>query len=244
MDGNGRWANRRNLPRAAGHKAGMTAVRNIIENCARVGVKALTLYAFSVENWKRPRAEVETLWRLLRFYVDRELPKLVENGVQIRTVGRTEDLPGDVSSHLRRAVEATRHNEGLIVNIAINYGGRTEIVDAINQILEKARRAGSLENLEVSEELIEENLYSAGLPDPDLLIRTSGELRISNFLLWQLAYTEIYVTQTYWPDFGLRDLLEAIVNFQQRDRRFGAVTKDTVVATDEQVSELLGAPAT
>lgn len=244
MDGNGRWASRRNLPRAAGHKAGMSSVREIIENCARIGIKALTLYAFSVENWKRPRTEVETLWRLLRFYVDRELPKLVENGIQIRTMGRAYDLPDNVSSYLRKAEEATRHNHGLIVNIAINYGGRTEIADAVNRIVEDARRAGEIGNLVITEEMIAANLYSAGLPDPDLLIRTSGELRISNFLLWQLAYTEIYVTPTFWPDFGLTDLLEAILNFQKRDRRFGALNKDAITATDQEVDELLGVPAT
>jgi len=243
MDGNGRWANRRSLPRVAGHKSGMNSVKQIIEHCARMGVQALTLYAFSVENWKRPRLEVETLWRLLRFYVDHELSKLVENGIQIRTMGRTESLPGDVAQDLRKAVEATASNEGLVVNIAINYGGRTEIVDAVNQILEKAREHGSTESLEITEDLIEANLYSSGLPDPDLLIRTSGELRISNFLLWQLAYTEIYVTPTLWPDFGLRDLLEAVVEFQKRDRRFGGVKQDTVPSTQD-LNELLGAPTT
>lgn len=244
MDGNGRWASRRNLPRAAGHKAGMNSVRDIIENCARIGIEALTLYAFSVENWKRPRAEVETLWRLLRFYVERELPKLVENGIQIRTMGRTDELPASVTSCLRKAENATRQNRGLVVNIAINYGGRTEIADAVNRILENARRAGEADSLVVTEEMISAHLYGAGIPDPDLLIRTSGELRISNFLLWQLAYTEIYVTPTFWPDFGLTDLLEAILNFQKRDRRFGALNKDAVTATDEQVDELLGVSAT
>jgi undecaprenyl diphosphate synthase len=242
MDGNGRWANLRNLPRAAGHKAGMSSVKNIIENCARVGIPVLTLYAFSVENWKRPRAEVETLWRLLRFYVDRELPKLVENGIQIRTLGRTQDLPSDVASYLSRAVEATRQNNRLIVNIAINYGGRTEIVDAMNRALAAARKEGRGDTFVATEEVISANLYSAGLTDPDLLIRTSGEMRISNFLLWQLAYTEIYVTQTYWPDFGLRDLLEAILDFQKRDRRFGGVRKDPVAATAQEVNDLLGVP--
>lgn len=244
MDGNGRWASKRKLPRAAGHKAGMNAVRDIIENCARIGIETLTLYAFSVENWKRPRAEVETLWRLLRYYVDQELSRLVANGIQIRTMGRIQDLPPDVRMYLAKAEDATSRNTGLIVNIAINYGGRTEIADAVNRILETARQTGEAASLVVTEEMIANNLYSAGLPDPDLLIRTSGELRISNFLLWQLAYTEIYVTPTYWPDFGLRDLLEAILNFQKRDRRFGALHKDAVTATDRQVDELLGASAT
>lgn len=244
MDGNGRWASQRGLPRAAGHKAGMNSVRTIIENCARMGVKALTLYAFSVENWKRPRAEVETLWRLLRLYVDRELDSLVENGIQVRTMGRIHDLPENVSSYLRRAVEATRNNHGLTVNIAINYGGRSEIVDAVNQILGEARKNGGVQNLAVTEDMIEQHLYSAGLPDPDLLIRTSGELRISNFLLWQLAYTEIYITPTFWPDFGLTDLLEAILNFQKRDRRFGALNKDATLSSEDTADELQGVPAT
>ncbi|MCZ2154175.1 MAG: isoprenyl transferase [Bryobacterales bacterium] len=244
MDGNGRWASQRGLPRAAGHKAGMNSVRTIIENCARMGVKALTLYAFSVENWKRPRAEVETLWRLLRLYVDRELDSLVENGIQVRTMGRIHDLPENVSSYLRRAVEATRNNHGLTVNIAINYGGRSEIVDAVNQILGEARKNGGVQNLAVTEDMIEQHLYSAGLPDPDLLIRTSGELRISNFLLWQLAYTEIYITPTFWPDFGLTDLLEAILNFQKRDRRFGALNKDAALSSEDTADELQGVPAT
>jgi len=243
MDGNGRWANQRNLPRVAGHKAGMSAVRLIIEHCARMGVGVLTLYAFSVENWKRPRTEVETLWRLLRFYVDHELPKLTQNGIQIRTMGRTDALPADVARDLQRAVDATSANQGLIVNIAINYGGRTEIVDAVNQAVRRARLDGALDTLTFSEADIEENLYSHGLPDPDLLIRTSGELRISNFLLWQLAYTEIYVTPTYWPDFGVRDLLEAILDFQRRDRRFGGVKRDPVNASSEQLDELLGVTA-
>ncbi len=243
MDGNGRWANQRNLPRVAGHKAGMTAVRGVIEQCARMGVGAVTLYAFSVENWKRPRTEVETLWRLLRFYVDHELPKLAENGIRIRTMGRTEALPRDVERDLQRCVTATSANRGMIVNIAINYGGRTEIVDAVNRALAEAKAQGIADQLEFSETLIEQHLYSKGLPDPDLLIRTSGEMRISNFLLWQLAYTEIYVTSTYWPDFGLRDLLEAILDFQKRDRRFGGVRRDPVDAPADVLDELLGVPS-
>jgi undecaprenyl diphosphate synthase len=243
MDGNGRWANQRSLPRVAGHKAGMSAVRGVVEHCARLGVGALTLYAFSVENWKRPRTEVETLWRLLRFYVDHELPKLAQNGIRIRTMGRTDALPRDVARDLQRCVTTTAANRGMIVNIAINYGGRTEIVDAVNQALAQAKASGNLETLEFTEDLIQRNLYSRDLPDPDLLIRTSGEWRISNFLLWQLAYTEIYVTRTYWPDFGLCELLEAIQDFQKRDRRFGAVHRDPVDASAEVVDDLLGVPS-
>lgn len=243
MDGNGRWANQRRLPRVAGHKQGMHAVQETIETSARLGVEILTLYAFSVENWKRPRAEVETLWRLLRFYIDRELDKLVQNGIRVRTMGRTQDLPADVSSNLQRAVDATSANTGMIVNIAINYGGRTEIVDAVNRAIKSARQGPSLQDLEFTEETIESHLYSAGLPDPDLLIRTSGELRISNFLLWQLAYTEIYVTPTYWPDFGKRDLLEAVLNYQKRDRRFGGAKDEFAEDSAEDVPETLGVPA-
>src|SRR3954469_12984204 len=201
MDGNGRWANRRSLPRVAGHKAGIGPVRSTVESCARLGIKALTLYAFSVENWKRPRAEVETLWRLLRFYLKQELPELQKNDIRLQAIGRLEALPPQVRRELDSAVDATSANRGLLVNLAINYGGRAEIVDAINSILEMARLEGSIDTLKIDEDLIATSLYTASSPDPDLLIRTSGEMRISNFLLWQIAYAELYVTETLWPDF-------------------------------------------
>jgi undecaprenyl diphosphate synthase len=229
MDGNGRWAGRRRLPRVAGHQAGVAPVRSTVETCARLGVKALTLYAFSVENWKRPRAEVETLWRLLRFYLRQELPELQKNDVRLEAIGRLEALPDSVRKELQFVVEATAANRGLLVNLAINYGGRAEIVDAVNSILEVARLEGSLGSLRLDEELIAANLYTATCPDPDLLIRTSGEMRISNFLLWQIAYSELYVTETLWPDFSRRELLLAIRDYQKRDRRFGGLSAAAVV---------------
>ncbi len=224
MDGNGRWAGRRRLPRVAGHQAGVGPVRSTVETCARLGVKVLTLYAFSVENWKRPRAEVETLWRLLRYYLRQELPELQKNDIRLQAIGRLEALPGQVRRELDSAVEQTSANRGLIVNLAINYGGRAEIVDAVNAILEVARVEGSLASLKIDEELIAANLYTACSPDPDLLIRTSGEMRISNFLLWQIAYAELYVTETLWPDFTRRDLLQAVLAYQKRDRRYGGLS--------------------
>jgi undecaprenyl diphosphate synthase len=224
MDGNGRWAGRRRLPRVAGHRAGVGPVRITVETCARLGVKALTLYAFSIENWKRPRAEVETLWRLLRFYLRQELPELQRNDVRLQAIGRLEALPPQVRKELDAAVEATAPNRGLLVNLAINYGGRAEIVDAVNAILEMARLNGRISSLKLDEQLISSSLYTSACPDPDLLIRTSGEMRISNFLLWQIAYAELYVTETLWPDFTRRDLLEAILAYQKRDRRYGGLS--------------------
>jgi len=225
MDGNGRWARKRNLPRVAGHRAGVESVRATVESCARLGIEALTLYAFSVENWKRPRTEVDTLWRLLRIYIRRELPRLMENGVRVRAIGRVEALPEKARRELLAAVEATSGNGGLVVNLAINYGGRAELADAVNAVLEEARSEGTLDSLRVDEQAISRHLYTAGIPDPDLLIRTSGEMRVSNFLLWQIAYAELYVTETLWPDFTRTDLLRAILDYQSRDRRFGGLSE-------------------
>jgi len=223
MDGNGRWAKRRKLPRAAGHRAGMEPVRTTIETCARLGIQALTLYAFSAENWKRPRAEVDTLWQLLRLYLRRELPDLLRNGIRFSCMGRWDELPGPVRQELGTAIETTANNTGMRLNVAINYSGRAELVDALNSIVEDARAAGRLRDLRIDEDAIAARLYTAGLPDPDLLIRTSGEMRISNFLLWQIAYAELYVTDTLWPDFRRADLLDAILGYQKRDRRFGGL---------------------
>jgi undecaprenyl diphosphate synthase len=225
MDGNGRWARQRNYPRILGHKAGISSVRTVVEACAQIGIEALTLYAFSVENWKRPRHEVEGLWRLLRFYLRRELPSLMRNEVQLVAIGRTESLPAAAQDELQNAIEKTSSNRGMRLNLAINYGGRTELVDAVNTMLDNARLEGNLDSLEITEEAIAEHLYTAGLKDPDLLIRTSGEMRISNFLLWQIAYSELYVTDTLWPDFGRMDLLEALAEYQLRDRRFGGLSR-------------------
>jgi undecaprenyl diphosphate synthase len=224
MDGNGRWARRRSLPRVAGHKAGMEPVRTSIETCTRLGIQALTLYAFSTENWKRPRTEVDTLWRLLRLYLSRELPDLLRNGIRFTCMGRIDQLPAPVRRELETVIEATAQNTGMRLNVAINYSGRAELVDALNTIIEDARAEGRLDDLRVDEQAIASRLYTAGLPDPDLLIRTSGEMRISNFLLWQIAYAELYVTETLWPDFRRADLLHAILDYQKRDRRFGGLS--------------------
>ena len=248
MDGNGRWANRRSLPRIAGHQAGVGPVRATVEACARLGIRYLTLYAFSVENWKRPRHEIDALWRLLRYYLKKELPKLQKNNIRLEAIGRLADLPEAVQDELGAVIAATAVNNGLQVNLAINYGGRAEIVDAVNSLIEAARLNGTLDTLRVDEESISRHLYTRG-PDPDLLIRTSGEMRISNFLLWQNAYAEFHVTGTLWPDFTRTDLLKAILDFQKRDRRYGGLgpaTNGTNSAgediREEQVLEILGVP--
>lgn len=225
MDGNGRWAKQRNYPRILGHRAGIDSVRTVATSCAQLGVEVLTLYAFSVENWKRPRHEVEGLWRLLRYYLKRELPTFMANGIQVVAIGRVESLPEGVQRDLHAVMLQTAANKGMRLNLAINYGGRTEILDAVNSIIERARAEGHLESLEISEDAIRTNLYTAGLKDPDLLIRTSGEMRISNFLLWQIAYAELYVTDTLWPDFGRSELLRALFEYQNRERRFGGLSR-------------------
>lgn len=241
MDGNGRWAGQRNLPRVAGHRAGVEPVRVTVETCARLGVDVLTLYAFSVENWKRPRTEVDTLWRLLRVYLRRELPNLMQNQVRLRAIGQLEALPAPARTELLAAVETTSGNTGLLVNLAINYGGRSELIDAVNAILAEARAGGATR---VEEQDISDHLYTAGLPDPDLLIRTSGEMRISNFLLWQIAYAELYVTDTLWPDFRRSDLLRAIAEYQRRDRRFGGLSGRRATACPSiRVDAEVAAPA-
>jgi undecaprenyl diphosphate synthase len=225
MDGNGRWARQRNFARIFGHRAGVNAVRVTVETCAQMGIQTLTLYAFSVENWKRPRHEVEGLWRLLRYYLKRELPNLMKNDIQLVAIGRIESLPGMVQEDLQQVMRATERNGGMRLNLAINYGGRTELVDAVNAMIDNARLDGTLDSLEVTEKAISSHLYTAGLHDPDLLIRTSGEMRVSNFLLWQIAYAELYVTETLWPDFNRANLLEAILDYQNRERRFGGVVR-------------------
>ncbi|HLH41936.1 MAG TPA: isoprenyl transferase [Bryobacteraceae bacterium] len=224
MDGNGRWARQRHLPRAAGHKAGVPAVRTTVETCARLGLKALTLYAFSTENWKRPRAEVETLWRLLRIYLGAELPEMMRHDIRFGAIGRLDVLPASVREELESVIRKTASNRGLLLNLAINYSGRAEIVDAVKSLMEDARRA----DFAIDEAAISARLYTANMPDPDLLIRTSGEMRISNFLLWQIAYAELYVTPTLWPDFTRAELLEAILDYQRRDRRFGGLHRDSL----------------
>jgi undecaprenyl diphosphate synthase len=217
MDGNGRWARLRSLPRVEGHRAGIQAVKDSVEFGARLGISALTLYAFSSENWKRPKKEVDTLWTLLREYLQKELPTLQENNISFDCIGRIQQLPRPVRKRLELVREVTAGNSGMRLILALSYSGRKELVDAVNRILEKGTPPP------VTEEVIEENLYTAGLPEPDLLIRSSGEMRVSNFLLWQIAYSEIHVTDVLWPDFRGMNLLEAIEDFQQRERRFGGI---------------------
>jgi undecaprenyl diphosphate synthase len=219
MDGNGRWAGERRLPRVEGHRAGIEAVRSVVETSARLGLEVLTLYAFSVENWKRPAAEVSTLMMLLKRYLRSELSTLLKNDIRFKVIGRSEELAPDILQELHAAEEKTARNAGMLFNIALNYGGRTEIVDAARRAIDAGISADALDERRFSE-----LLYTNGQPDPDLLIRTSGEMRVSNFLLWQIAYAEIWVTDTFWPDFRCRHLLEAVLAYQKRDRRFGGVT--------------------
>ncbi|MCX6613435.1 MAG: isoprenyl transferase [Acidobacteria bacterium] len=218
MDGNGRWAKQRHMPRIAGHKAGVNSVREIVESSARLGIEALTLYAFSTENWKRPTLEVQALWQLLRLYLRSELSTLRENNVRLTAIGRIEELPAYVQTELAHVTSLTAGNTGLQLNLALNYSGRTELVDAVRGIIASGVPADAID-----EELIERHLYTNGLPEPDLLIRTSGEMRVSNFLLWQIAYSELVVSATLWPDFRCRHLLEALMEYQRRERRFGGV---------------------
>jgi undecaprenyl diphosphate synthase len=222
MDGNGRWAQRRHLPRVAGHRAGVRAARQAIESSARLGIQALTLYAFSVENWRRPHAEVDFLMRLLREYLRKELPVIHKNNIRLTIIGRGGQLPREVLRDLDDAVALTAANTGMRLVVALNYGGRAELVDAFNAILGEMREEGS-GAATIDEDVISGHLYTAGLPDPDLLIRTSGEMRVSNFLLWQIAYAEIYVTETLWPDFDRARLLEALIEYQHRERRYGGL---------------------
>ena len=220
MDGNGRWAQRRHLPRMAGHKAGTETARTTIETCARLKIEALTLYAFSVENWRRPKAETDFLMQLLQEYLRQEMPLIQKNNIRMRFLGRADDLPEGVRRDTREAEAETAKNTGTVLCVALNYGGRAEIVDAVNRILQEKKSSG---DANVTEEEFAEKMYTAGLPDPDLLIRTSGEMRVSNFLLWQIAYAEIYVTETLWPDFNRARLLEAFVDYQKRERRYGGI---------------------
>jgi len=222
MDGNGRWAERRHLPRVAGHRAGVKAARAVIETCARLHLPCLTLYAFSLENWRRPQAEVDFLMRLLREYLKRELPTIHKNNIRLLVIGRAEQLPEDVRKDIADAMRETARNTGMKLVVALNYGGRAELADAFNAMLDHVR-ANGLSAFRADEQSISDHLYTAGLPDPDLLIRTSGEMRVSNFLLWQIAYAEIYVTDTLWPDFSRARLLEALVDYQKRERRYGGL---------------------
>jgi undecaprenyl diphosphate synthase len=227
MDGNGRWAKQCHMPRIAGHKAGVNSVREIVESSARLGIEALTLYAFSTENWKRPTLEVQALWQLLRLYLRSELSTLRENNVRLTAIGRIHELPAYVQTELAHVTSLTARNTGLQLNLALNYSGRTELVDAVRGIIASGVPADAID-----EELIEQHLYTNGLPEPDLLIRTSGEMRVSNFLLWQIAYSELVVSATLWPDFRCRHLLEALMEYQRRERRFGGVGEAVIVSKE------------
>jgi undecaprenyl diphosphate synthase len=226
MDGNGRWAAQRHLPRVEGHRAGIDSVRDVVETSARLGIDVLTLYAFSVENWKRPRAEVNTLMALLKRYIRLELDTLLRNNIRFQVIGRSEELAPDVLHELEAGIARTAKNTGMLFNIALNYGGRAEIVDAARRAIAAGVSVDALD-----EQRFSSFLYTAGQPDPDLLIRTSGEMRISNFLLWQIAYAEIWVTETLWPDFRRRDLLEAVVAYQKRERRYGGIKPSPVAVS-------------
>lgn len=219
MDGNGRWAARRGLPRIAGHRAGTENLRRVIRACVEFGVKYMTIYAFSTENWGRPAEEVEGLMQIVEDVIDRELDELAQEGVQLRHIGHLEALSPTLQEKVLKAIERTKYNDRLVLNLAFNYGGRDEIVCAIRDII----RAG-LQPDEVTSEVVSSHMFTAGIPDPDLIVRTSGEMRISNFLIWQGAYSEWYVTSTYWPDFDREEMLKALVEYGKRDRRYGRVS--------------------
>jgi undecaprenyl diphosphate synthase len=222
MDGNGRWAKSKNMVRVQGHRAGAESVREVVKAAGEFGVKYLTLYAFSVENWNRPKSEINTLMGLLEKFLRDELAELQKNNVRLQAIGRLTDLPDNVREQLHLCIQATQKNTGLILILALSYSGRVEIIEAVQSIIREIR-LGHLDSAQIDEQLFHHHLYTRYYPDPDLLIRTSGELRLSNFLLWQLSYTEIYVTPTLWPDFRGKDLAEAIVEYGNRQRRFGAV---------------------
>lgn len=219
MDGNGRWAEARGLTRLDGHRAGSENVRQIIQGCVEKGVKHLTLYAFSTENWKRPKAEIDGLISILELYLDKELEELCREGVRIHHIGRVEAMPEQTRKKLEHSIEVTCRNSALILHLAWNYGGRDEIIYVIQQMLRN-----KVQPEKVNEALVDQYLFTAGVPDPDLIIRTSGEMRISNFLIWQAAYSEWYFTPTLWPDFDKAELFKAIEIFGRRDRRFGAIS--------------------
>jgi len=218
MDGNGRWAKQRGSPRVEGHRAGIASVRETVETCARLELDALTLYAFSVENWKRPKSEVSTLMLLLKRYLRSELSTLLRNDIRFGVIGRIEELAPDIQQELQEAIARTGGNQGMLFNIALNYGGRAEIVDAARRAIEAGIKPEDLDEARFAS-----FLYTAGQPDPDLMIRTSGEMRVSNYLLWQIAYAEIYVTDTLWPDFRRRHLIDAVLAYQKRERRYGGI---------------------
>lgn len=221
MDGNGRWARKRNLRRIFGHRQGADAVRNAVKACRELDIRYLTLYAFSVENWSRPKEEISALMKLLEGFLRKEKKEMIAEGIRLNAIGRLEDLPTSTQEEIAQTKEVTKDGDELLLTLALSYGGRTEILEAVRRMMD-----AGVEPKEVNEENFHRYLYTDGIPDPDLLIRTSGEMRISNFLIWQVAYSEIYITPTLWPDFARRDLYEAVIEFQSRERRFGGLGKD------------------
>jgi undecaprenyl diphosphate synthase len=231
MDGNGRWAKKKSLSRISGHMKGVDAVREVVTACRELGIKVLTLYAFSIENWRRPKDEVAALMGLLKEYLLKERKEMLQNNIRLCVIGRLEDLPPDVRDTLKETIQVTEHCNGMILNLALSYGGRSEILHAAKGIVSDLQK-GKIKLEEITEQRFSQYLWTWGIPDPDLLIRTSGELRISNFLLWQIAYTELYVTETLWPDFDRKELLKAIADYQARERRFG-LTSEQLNGMDE-----------
>jgi undecaprenyl diphosphate synthase len=222
MDGNGRWAKAKSMMRVQGHRAGAESVRDVVKAAGEFGVKYLTLYAFSVENWKRPKSEIHTLMGLLETFLRDELPDMIKNNVRLQAIGRLSDLPESVRDQLHQCIQATRQNTGLVLILALSYSGRVEIIEAVHSIIREIK-LGHLDSAQIDEQVFNHHLYTRYYPDPDLLIRTSGEMRLSNFLLWQLSYTEIYITSTLWPDFRRQHFAEAIIDYGNRQRRFGSV---------------------
>ena len=223
MDGNGRWAAKRGLPRTMGHRSGVKSVKRVVKAASEAGIEYLTLYAFSVQNWKRPKTEISALMRLLYDATKRELREMAENNVRLVTTGQTDALPESQRKAICEAVDRTKENTGMVLNLALNYSGRSEILAAVRQIAERVVN-GQLRSDQIDETVFEQHLQTNGMPDPDLLIRTSGEQRLSNFLLWQTSYTELYVTDTLWPDFERRHLFDAILDYLSRERRFGQIS--------------------
>lgn len=234
MDGNGRWARKRNVERIVGHEKGIESAQEIVRVCRELGIKVVTLYAFSVENWKRPKSEIRALMQLMKKYLLTEADELRTHNIRLTAIGNLEDLPAAVVRVLQKTIEKTKHCDGMIVNVALSYGGRDEIIRGIRRLVGEVR-AGKVREEEITETLFSRYLFTHGLPDPDLLIRTSGERRLSNFLLWQMAYTEIYVTDTLWPDFKREDLIKALLDYQGRERRFGLTSEQLhIEATSAQ----------
>lgn len=222
MDGNGRWASRRGFPRIEGHRQGVNSVRTVVEESTRLGIEQLTLYCLSSENWKRPALELNLLMQLLKKFVIGEREEIMRQNIRFSTIGRRSDLPKDVLAEVDKTIDESRNNTGMQLCLALNYGSRSEIVDAVKSIVREVEQGG-LKAEDIDEEVISSHLYTAGTPDPDLVIRTAGEMRVSNFLLWQISYAELWVTETYWPDFSVNDFWQALRDFAARDRRFGGL---------------------